>query len=332
MNLTSPLLSIIVPFYNNEDFIIDSLGSLFDQIRDDIEVVIIDDGSTDSSFVLVNEFLLKKQHPLVKFISQTNGGIANARNVGLQNAGGRYVTFLDGDDMLCTDYLAVLYPLLLEDHEDLIDFNYQKFTVSPSVLPTNQQVKHIVYDFQHQGLDCLKPLFANSMWHLWSRVYRRTLLAGDTFENGRRYEDVIFTPFQYFKTRKIAHIDHALYLYRDNNQGITRNIKAKDIEDMLFAMKKMLQFVAQHQGDEPLRQLAALMLANCFSEVKSMSKIVYGYYHYEPETLNTLRQAAMICQDSDVPGKKVRQMRYARVDTFLSKMRWWLRTIIPRRF
>ena len=63
------------------------------------------------------------------------------------------------------------------------------------------------------------------------------------------------------------------------------------------------------------------MLANCFSEVKSMSKAVYGYYHYAPATLHILRRAADICRNSDVPGKKVRQMRYARVDTFLSKLR-----------
>ncbi len=321
----SPLLSVIVPFYNNEDFIIASLSSLFDQISDDIEVVIIDDGSTDTSPALVNQFLLERQHPRVKVISQANGGIAYARNVGLQNVSGRYVTFLDGDDVLSHDYLAILRPLLLEDKDDLIDFNYQKFAGTLPVIPTGQETRRIAYDLEHQGLACLKPLFANAMWHLWSRIYRRTLLEGEAFENGRRYEDVIFTPFQYFKTRKIAHLDHQLYFYRDNSQGITRNIKVKDIEDMLFAIKKMLRFVDQHHGDEPLRQLAALMLANGFSEVKAMSKAVYGYYHYGPETLRILRQAAAICRDSDVPAKKVRQMRYAPVDTCLSKIRWWLK-------
>lgn len=321
----SPLLSVIVPFYNNGDFIIASLSSLFDQISDDIEVVIIDDGSTDASLALVNQFLAERRHPQVKVISQANGGIAYARNVGLQNVSGRYVTFLDGDDVLSHDYLAILRPLLLADKDDLIDFNYQKFTETPPVLPIRQETRRIVYDFEHQGLACLKPLFANAMWHLWSRVYRRTLLEGETFENGRRYEDVIFTPFQYFKTRKVAHLDHQLYFYRDNSQGITRNIKVKDIEDILFAIKKMLRFVDQHHGNEQLRQLAALMLANGFSEVKTMSKAVYGYYHYEPETLSILRQAAAVCRNSDVPTKKVLQMRHAPVDTCLSKIRWWLK-------
>ncbi|WP_411751298.1 glycosyltransferase family 2 protein [Serratia sp. (in: enterobacteria)] len=325
MMSSTPLLSVIVPFYNNEDFIIAGLSSLFDQIANDIEVVIIDDGSSDASATLVRQFLAERQHPRTKFISQANGGIANARNVGLQNVSGNYVTFLDGDDVLSSDYLAILRPLLLAGKDDLIDFKYQKFSDQPPAPSASSETRYAIYDFEHQGLACLKPLFAHSMWHLWSRVYRCTLLAGESFEDGRRYEDVIFTPFQYFKTRKIAHLEHQLYFYRDNSQGITRNVQVKDIEDMLFAMKKMLQFVDVHRGDEPLRQLAALMLANCFSELKAMSKAIYGYYHYEPATLEVLRQTAAVCRNSDVPRKKVCQMRFPQVDTCLSKLRWKLR-------
>ncbi len=90
-------------------------------------------------------------------------------------------------------------------------------------------------------------------------------------------------------------------------------------------MQKMLRFVDAHRGDEPLRQLAALMLANAFSELKAMSKAVYGYYRYPPETLAILRQTAVLCSNSDVPHKKVRQMRFARVDSCLSKIRRWLK-------
>ncbi|CAI2536294.1 Chondroitin polymerase [Serratia liquefaciens] len=325
MNSSPPLLSVIVPFYNNENFVVASLSSLFNQIGDDIEVVIIDDGSTDKSASLVRQLLAERRHPQVVFISQENSGIAHARNVGLQLATGRYVTFLDGDDLLSSDYLAILRPLLLANEDDLIDFNYQKFADSPPVQPVGTAIRSSTYDFAGQGLACLTPLFSHSMWHLWSRVYRRSLLEGDRFEDGRRYEDVIFTPFQYFKTRKIAHLDHVLYFYRDNSQGITRNIKPKDIEDMLFATGKMLSFVEQHRDDEPLRQLAALMLGNCFSEIRAMSKALYGYYHYEPETLRAFKRLAEVCSNSGVPRKKIRQMRYARVDTWLSKMRWQLK-------
>lgn len=325
MDSSPHLLSFIVPFYNNENFVVASLSSLFNQIGDDIEIVIIDDGSTDASATLVRQLLAERQHPHVTFISQKNGGIAYARNIGLQHAKGRYITFLDGDDLLSSNYLTILRPLLIANEYDLIDFNYQKFTETPPAQAVETIANSSAYDFAHRGLSCLTPLFASSMWHLWSRVYRRKLLASESFENGRRYEDVIFTPFLYFKTRKIAHLDQVLYFYRDNGHGITRNVKAKDIEDMLFAINKMLRYIDQHPGDEELRQLAALMLANCFSEMRGMSKTLYGYYHYQPEVLHILRRLAEVCSNSGVPRKKIRQMRYARVDTWLSKIRWQLK-------
>ncbi|WP_163893286.1 glycosyltransferase family A protein, partial [Proteus mirabilis] len=77
-----------------------------------IEVVIIDDGSTDASGALVSQYLAQRRHPRVVFTSQANGGIAHARNVGLRLATGRYITFLDGDDLLSDDYLAILRPQL----------------------------------------------------------------------------------------------------------------------------------------------------------------------------------------------------------------------------
>jgi len=318
------LLSIIIPFYNNEDFLADSLESLLRQVEHDIEIVLVNDGSTDGSVAAAREVLDRYAHPHVVFISQSNGGIAHARNVGLQQASGHYVTFLDGDDLLSRHYLSTLRPLLLSGQYDLIDFKYHIFADATPADNCPTESALFTRDFT-QGIACLMPLFSRSMWHLWNRVFHRSLLVGETFETGRRYEDVIFTPFIYFKTQKIGHIDHPLYFYRDNRQGITRNVKEKDIEDMLFAMQKMLNFAAQHSHDKAIKQLAALMVLNCFNEVKAMSKKLYGYYFYPEKVRRALTQAAALCDGTAVPKKKVRQMRYACIDTWLSKLRWILK-------
>jgi glycosyltransferase involved in cell wall biosynthesis len=314
------LLSIIITLYNSDDFIIACLQSLFPQLDGDVEVIIINDGSTDNSEEKVLNYIEGHEH--FKLLSQENHGVAHAKNTGLRNARGRYITFLDSDDVVSSRYIQTLRPLLQSDKYDLVDFDYQKFGSSPPKDEPFDVVLKTDYDIELNGIYVLRPVFEKSLWHMVTRVIRRNLLQGERLENGRRYEDVIFTPFQYFKTRKIVHIDHALYFYRDNSQGITRNIRPTDIEDMLFALKKMLSFVEQHQGDEPLRQLAALMLGNCFSEIRSMSKVLYGYYHYQPEVLHTLRRLAGVCSNSDVPRKKILQMRYARIDSCLSKIRW----------
>lgn len=325
--MTNPhyLLSIIIALYNNENYIIDCLSSLSSQLDDDIELIIVNDGSTDQSERKVVTYLEENKKINVRLVSQINHGAAHAKNTGLKISQGTFVTFVDSDDLVSNQYIQTIKPLLQSNQYDLIDFNYQKFDTSLPEETLFSSIKKTPYDFENKDLYSLIPVFEKSLWHLVTRVYRRSMLEGDQLEDGRRYEDVIFTPFQYFKTRRIAHLDHTLYFYRDNSQGITRNIKAKDIEDMVFAMQKMLRFVDAHRGDEHLRQLAALMLANCFSEMKAMSKAVYGYYRYPPETLAILRQTAALCSNSDVPHKKVRQMRFARVDSCLSKIRRWLK-------
>lgn len=320
----APLLSIIIPFYNNESYLEASLESLFEQIEDDVEVVLINDGSTDHSGDVVQRLIHRYSHPYVVVVSQKNGGIAHARNVGLQHATGQYITFLDGDDRLSRDYLSTLRPILLSNDYELIDFDYQRFTDAlPTDLPTASSCS--AYDMQ-QGLTCLMPLFSRSMWHLWNRVFHRSLLDGEVFETGRRYEDVIFTPFIYFKTRKIAHLDRVLYFYRDNNLGITRNIQEKDIADMLFAMQKMLRFAAQNPEDKAIKSLAAGMVLNCFNEVKTMSRHVYGYYYYPEEVRAVLKEAAALCSGTAIPQKKIWQMRYTYIDTILSRIRWKLKS------
>lgn len=312
---TPPVLSIIIPCFNAGEFILPCLRSLFTQLESDIEVIIIDDGSTDNSVRVIKDFLQVQQHETVRFLQQENFGIAETRNIGLQHAQGKFVTFIDADDIVSRHYIAVIRPLLLADNDDLIDFNYQRFEHQPPDETENVNVKRIAYDFQTQGVNCLEPLFQKSMWHLWNRVYRRALLSDESFASGRRYEDVIFTPFLYFRTDKITHLDNTLYFYRDNKSGITRNVRKSDIDDLTFAMQKMLAWAKDK--DNSRQRLASYMLMDCFKEIKSMSKIIYGYYYYERSAITLFRAAAIICK-GNCRTKKYLQLRFPQVDTLFS--------------
>lgn len=327
MSKPEPLLSIIIPFFNNEEFITPCLESLFRQIADDIEIILIDDGSTDKSGELVRLFLENHHHTNTRLITQSNHGIAFTRNVGLDNANGQYITFLDGDDILSRHYMKTIRPCLESGEFDLIDFDYEKFTSQPCESDIAEDTPCVRYNFEQKGLNCLEILFERSMWHLWNRIYKRNILENERFEVGRRYEDVIFAPFIYFKTTRIGRINQKLYFYRDNYFGITRNIKKQDIEDMLFAIKKMILAAEKQPDNQELRGLAARMIVNCFGEVKNMSKALYGYYYYHKDTIVTLRAAANICSGTAVSTKTVCQMRYPQIDTLFSKVRLTLKKI-----
>ncbi|PIJ49660.1 glycosyl transferase [Erwinia sp. OLTSP20] len=315
------LLSVIIPFYNDERYITDCLISLFEQIDNQVQVVLVDDGSSDTSNALVAGVISKYPDIQVSLIHQSNQGIAMARNAGLKQASGKFIAFLDADDRLSENYYALIKPVLCADQDDLIDFDYQRFSDSPPETIPGEKAQRIPYDFATEGLACLTPLFTRSMWHLWNRIYRKSLLAGEHFEPGRRYEDVIFAPFQYLKTQKIAHLNNTLYYYRDNAFGITRNIKKSDIDDIHFALNKMIRYVATHGNDPQLRRLAAGMLLNCFNEIKNMTKAVYGFYRYDAAVKRDIKIAASICQGSGIASKKVLQMRFPQVDTVLSALR-----------
>jgi glycosyltransferase involved in cell wall biosynthesis len=320
-----PLLSVIIPFYNNEKFIIDALQSLFSQIDDDVEVVIIDDGSTDNSKSLVDQFLETLKSSNFHFISHQNQGIAATRNVGLHHAKGTYVTFLDGDDILSPDYYSTLSPYLHQGEFDIIDFNFLQFTDKVPLVDPSETPRCIPYASLKHEIYYLKPVFERSNWHLWSRIFRRELLNGESFENGCRYEDVIFTPFQYFKTKKIAHIDKVLYYYRVNDSGITRNIQVKDIDDILFAMSKMLAYIQTCPNSDKVAEIVVPMIENCFIEAKKMTKKLYGYYYYTPENIAIFKLAAELCKNTSLSKKKYFQMKYPFMDTCISKLNYHLK-------
>ena len=94
---TSPLISVIVPVYNVAPFLRRCLDSIINQIYKNIEIVLVNDGSTDNSAEILNEYKLKD--PRIKIIQQRNGGLSNARNTGISNSKGTYITFIDSDDM-----------------------------------------------------------------------------------------------------------------------------------------------------------------------------------------------------------------------------------------
>ena len=110
MTQEKPLVSIIVPVYNVEKYLQDCLESLARQNYPALEIILIDDGSTDSSGKMCDEFAQKD--PRFKVVHQANGGLSNARNHGIQLAQGEYLTFVDSDDTVATDYVTFLYELL----------------------------------------------------------------------------------------------------------------------------------------------------------------------------------------------------------------------------
>ena len=122
--MSEPLISVIVPVYNVEKYIAACVDSILAQTYTNLEILLVDDGSTDSSGALCDEYA--RRDVRVRVIHQENGGLSDARNTGMQSAQGTYFAFVDSDDFIAGDYIAYLYGMIEKHHAQIAVCGYQK--------------------------------------------------------------------------------------------------------------------------------------------------------------------------------------------------------------
>lgn len=214
--------SIIIPAYNAAEFLPQCLDSIFNQNYTDYEVLCIDDGSTDDTPELLRQYASK--HPQLRILTQSNQGMATARNRGLDEARGEYILFVDSDDLLTDGALATLVAEF--SGEDIIAFNARKLHDA-----TGEQTYHPTIR-EPETTDgwsyfCRHRLEATDIHFvcIWQRAYRRRFLVDNNlrFADGlRRAEDDLFTTQAMLYAKSVKTIANCLYTYRVRQGSITR--------------------------------------------------------------------------------------------------------------
>lgn len=320
INDSGYLLSIIIPVYNNAEFITATLTSIHQSITDEVELVIVNDGSTDLSDECINAFYRENNFTNLKYISKKNQGVAISRNVGLAHATGRYIGFVDSDDIVCPNYFSILLPKLRDEKYDIVEFNLTRdmnnlYQGSLDV-GTITQREIIIADDNYTPL---LPTFRAGQWHLMTKIFHRDVIGKDRFEEYRRYEDVIFCPFQYFKCHKILKIENKLYYYRINDKSITENIIDSDADSIFFAMRKMYNYINENSAT---RTIATLMIVNCFLEGRKLLRKKKGYYRYNESMINDIHNALTCCDTKVIKKKVFYKMKYPHIDRHISEIRY----------
>ena len=210
--VSMPLISIIIPVYNTEEFITDCLNSVLEQTFQDFEVICINDGSPDNSLAILKKFQLKDTR--IKVISQQNQGVSIARNTGLSHAKGDYITFLDSDDTIAPTFLEKLYQPLKENpqanfawgdfRETLFPFEKNEETITPRPTNINQPFDHFVKR--------KKPRIGASSC---AKLYKKETLQNIHFPKGLTVgEDLIFLYNLLLKSNVAVYVPEVLYFYR----------------------------------------------------------------------------------------------------------------------
>lgn len=235
-------LSLIIPVYKVADYIEACLHSVLASLPAWAEVIIVDDGSPDDSMAIAKRVLARypQRQGQVAMLRQTNQGLSAARNTGIAHATGRYIGFLDSDDLLLPDYFTTLGQLLAENPQaEIVAFNARRFSTAGDASAGN--IMHIVPgdvkppdSAGHQAL--LQESFNRSMWYAWARIYRAALFDGALFPAGRNFEDIQLIPQLYLMARSIVTCSTPLVGYRVNPAGITRAPKRRDLDDLDYAL------------------------------------------------------------------------------------------------
>ena len=227
-------VSIIVPVYNTGKYVSKCIDSILNQDYPNIEVIIIEDYSLDDSREVIKKY---NKNPQVKIILQPiNKGVGVARNIGLDNASGDYIAFIDSDDIIEPSMISHLVLALEHYNVSIAMCNHRSFIKEPKLLyPSTSHPKLI-------NLDHNIPFLIGMRGYCWDKLYRRELFNKLRFPEGIKFEDLSFTYPALILSRQIAYVDEELYNYRRNLNGITmlnKRIPNRGIIDLYYASEKL---------------------------------------------------------------------------------------------
>jgi glycosyltransferase involved in cell wall biosynthesis/SAM-dependent methyltransferase len=262
----SILLSIIVPVYRVEAYIRECLDSVFKQLPDGVEVILVDDGSPDDSIGIVRrEYTQWLERGVLIILEQANAGPGAARNAGLARAQGRYIGFLDSDDVMLEGYFNELIDRLQLGVADVFEFGFKRFSVLEDI---SREPYHRLYPLV--GLKKLalvrEQVFASSRWFPSLRIYRRNYLEAFRFPEQVHYEDTMTIPFVYLQDMFVEFIDKPLLGYRERPGSITSKHTGQQLQQ-LFAFYRQIPVSEKTPALKILKIRLARTLAYFYREL-----------------------------------------------------------------
>ena len=236
------LVSVIVAAYNIADYIERGLNSIRNQTYHNLEIIVVDDGSTDDTGALCDRIASKD--PRMQVIHKENGGPAEARNVGVARAKGSYIGFVDGDDWIDPDMYEKMLGALKEQHADIAICRYRRVYKTHT---EDQSVDRVVL---FEGQEALQYYVQETKEYdiqnaAWNKLYRREILTDITFPVGKWYEDIMFATMVLSHAKRCVYLDTAYYNYIIDREGSIMNtqINPRTFTDQIPAYYEKTEFL-----------------------------------------------------------------------------------------
>lgn len=226
-------VSVIIPAYNTESYMSECIESLVHQTLEEIEIIIVDDGSKDNTLQILKEY--EQRYPeKIRVFHKENGGQASARNLALEYAKGEYLGFVDSDDWVSLDMYEKMYKKAKEENADVVVCNMTEHFPDQEVCHSYNNMKN---KLDYAGSSC-------------NKIFRHAFAAGITFPKGLWYEDFEYSAIQLMKAERVAFIDEGLYHYNCRPGSTMHNDNSHKNKDIMTVLNHISDYAKENGLEE----------------------------------------------------------------------------------
>lgn len=214
----SDLISVIIPIYKVEKYIVRCVESIVNQTYTNLEIILVDDGSPDNCPQICDDYAEKDNR--IKVVHKENGGLSDARNAGMKVATGDYISFIDSDDYVSIDFIETLYSAMLRENSDIVECEIVRFYENE--IPNIKDNLNIESFDTEKGLSLL--IDDNKFHqHVWNKLYKSKFALKVPFEKGKLNEDEFWTYQVFGRAEKVTKIYKTIYFYLQRESSIMGN-------------------------------------------------------------------------------------------------------------
>ena len=287
-------LSVIVPVYNGEQYIEECLRSIMNQSYKDLQIIVVNDGSTDSTKIIIEKIMVEDCR--INLVNQRNNGVSSARNLGIEYAREEFITFVDCDDTLDLDMYEILMKYTKTSDFDIIHCGYKR--ISKNGIKEVSGSSKVLIQNSYEALECILKgkVFVAS---LWNKIYRKSLFNGIKFDESIKINEDVLINYQLFKkSSKSIFIDEAKYNYFERNLSACNTISnTKKVEDCI----KVSNIILNDCKNSILKEAALNKYCQC------LINLYRCYYYNKNKKIDQIRyEIKKFYKNNNIKGRKDR--------------------------